>query len=194
MYSVYPRSQAFPHRPGFDRLQYAKTEGEGLVHFIMWMTSVPTYIVHVGRQRGGGVPYWKNEVEACSWPKRWRFERSLYEKCTAPGLKRITRAWNAFFLPGKTLPPSVYLGRYYQAFPLRFFFFLHTASDQKLDGGKARERGYVQSTSKQTDSITIAQSYMYVSQFCCHLYCYTCAASTMPMTTNWVIFFLVFFR
>jgi len=23
------------HRPVFDRLQYAKTEGEGLVHFIM---------------------------------------------------------------------------------------------------------------------------------------------------------------
>ena len=118
-----PSFPGLPPPSRFWSLAVCKNGGEGLVHFIMWMTSVPTYIVHVGRQRGGGVPYWKNEVEACSWPKPWRFERLLYEKCTAPGLKRITRAWNAFFLPGKTLPPSVYLGRYYQAFPLRFFFF-----------------------------------------------------------------------
>ena len=37
--SLVPRPS---HRPVFDRLQYAKMEGEGLVSFITWMTSVST--------------------------------------------------------------------------------------------------------------------------------------------------------
>ena len=39
LYSLVPRPS---HHPVFDRLQYAKTEGESLVHFITWMTSVST--------------------------------------------------------------------------------------------------------------------------------------------------------
>ena len=58
------------HRPVFDHLQYAKTEGKGLVYFITWMMSVSTYL---GRQREGGIAHHKNEFEAlsCSFcPKR----------------------------------------------------------------------------------------------------------------------------
>ena len=43
--------------PDFDRLQFAKMEGEGLVHF-------PS--VYLGRQNGGGAPDRKNELEAFS--------------------------------------------------------------------------------------------------------------------------------
>ena len=46
--------------------------------------------VDLGRQRGGGVPDRKNELEAlaCSFsPKRWSFELSQSKKCIAPGSK-----------------------------------------------------------------------------------------------------------
>ena len=42
-------------------------EGEGPVYFIMWMTSVSTYL---GRQTGGGVPHRKNELKASLRPYR----------------------------------------------------------------------------------------------------------------------------
>ena len=45
--SLVPRPS---HHPVFDRMQYAKMEGGGLVHFISCMTSVSTQ----GRQRAGG--------------------------------------------------------------------------------------------------------------------------------------------
>ena len=45
------------HCPVFDCLQHAKTEGEGLVHIMMSMMSVPTYTVD--RQKGEGVINWK---------------------------------------------------------------------------------------------------------------------------------------
>ena len=48
--SLVPRPS---HHPVFDRLQYAETEGGGLVHFITWI------------QRGGGVPDQKNTFRAC---------------------------------------------------------------------------------------------------------------------------------
>ena len=104
--------------------------------------------VYLGRQRGGGVPHRKNELEAlsCSFcPKRWSFERSRSEKRTASGSKRRTR--NAFIRWG--IPPSLCLpiGRHWrhsrdkmdQAFPLRFCIL------QTMDGGKGWERGYVRS-------------------------------------------------
>ena len=43
-------------------LLYVKTEGECLVCFITWMTSMST----LGRQRGG-VPDWKNKLKALSF-------------------------------------------------------------------------------------------------------------------------------
>ena len=67
---------------------------------------------------GGEVPNWKNKLEAfssCFCLKRWSFKHLLKAKCTATGSK---------WLNGP-------------AFPLRF---LHTASDQELNGGKAWER------------------------------------------------------
>ena len=48
LYSLVPRPS---HHPVFDRLQYAKTEGEGLVSFY----HVNDVSVYLGRQRGGGV-------------------------------------------------------------------------------------------------------------------------------------------
>ena len=45
--SLVPRPS---HCPVFDCFQYAKTEGEGLVYFITWMTSVSTWV-----DRGGEV-------------------------------------------------------------------------------------------------------------------------------------------
>ena len=44
------------HHSGFDHLQYAKMEGESLVHFITWYD----VSVYLGRQRGWGVPGQKN--------------------------------------------------------------------------------------------------------------------------------------
>ena len=49
---MYPHSQSFPLSSFFECLQYSKLEGEGLINFILWMTSVlPRYI---GRGGGGG--------------------------------------------------------------------------------------------------------------------------------------------
>ena len=57
MYSLVPSHSL---HPVVDRLQYVKTEWEGLVYFITctWMTSVST--------EEGGIPDRKNEVEAFS--------------------------------------------------------------------------------------------------------------------------------
>ena len=85
--------------------------------------------VYLGRQRGGGVPRRKNELEAwsCSFcPKRWSFEHSWSERRTALGSKQKTHARNASFR--SVTPPPVCLHRHwhhscdkwYQAFPLRF--------------------------------------------------------------------------
>ena len=60
-------------------------EKEGLVHDIS---------VYLGRQRGGGVPDRKNELEAfsCSFcPKCWSFECSLSKKLTAPSWRECTK-------------------------------------------------------------------------------------------------------
>ena len=68
-----------------DFLQHAKMEKEGLVHDIS---------VYLGRQRGGGVPDRKNELEAfsCSFcPKCWSFECSLSKKLTAPSWRECTK-------------------------------------------------------------------------------------------------------
>ena len=81
------------HHPVFDRLQYAKTKGEGLVQFITWMTSVSTMV-----DRGGeGSPVERrnlHEVFSCSFhSKCWSFERTLSEKHTTPGSKWRTHVW-----------------------------------------------------------------------------------------------------
>ena len=60
--------------PFFDRLQYAKTNGEGVVHFVIWMTSIS---VHLGRQREGGVPDHKKKfcgLILLLLSKHWSFE------------------------------------------------------------------------------------------------------------------------
>ena len=50
------------HRPVFDRLQYAKTEGEAW--YIYHVNDISVYLGYGNRQRGGGVPHQKNELEA----------------------------------------------------------------------------------------------------------------------------------
>ena len=82
--------------------------------------------VYLGRQRGGGVPGRRTSFGAFS--------------------KRKTREQNAYFRPG-TPPPSVYLGRHQLIHMIKWTrpspSVLPTASDQKLDDGKAWERGYL---------------------------------------------------
>ena len=64
------------HHPIFDRLQYTKTEGKGLVH-------VNVVSVYLGRQMGGLIPHQKNELEAlsCSFsPKCWSIQTFAKQK------------------------------------------------------------------------------------------------------------------
>ena len=74
--SLVPRPS---YRPVFDCLQYAKTEGEGLVHFITWMT------FHLPR------PHRENNFSAPSTGV-WMFAKQ--KKRTAPGSKRRMCAQN----------------------------------------------------------------------------------------------------
>ena len=82
--------------------------------------------VYLGRQRGGGVPGRRTSFGAFS--------------------KRKTLEQNAYFRPG-TPPPSVYLGRHQLIHMIKWTrpspSVLPTATDQKLDDGKAWERGYL---------------------------------------------------
>ena len=115
--------------PGLPIIQFwwlavCKTEGEALVHFITWMTSVSTC-----RQRWGGVPDRKDAF--CGRilrfePRTVRFLLCERSKLQCLGQKLQDQASSLFFRRG-TPPP----------------LFLHTASDQKLDGRKAWERGYL---------------------------------------------------
>lgn len=58
-YSFHPTLEALiiprlSHHPVFDRLQYTKNEGGGLVHFVMWIMSTSTLVVS----------NWKEELDA----------------------------------------------------------------------------------------------------------------------------------
>ena len=142
--SLVPRPS---HHPVYDRWQYAKTE-EGRPGVIYHVNDVSVYL---GRQRGGeGSPVKRMSYRpdlTVSAPKHWSFECSQSEKRTALLAQNKECVCEMRPFDQDPPPPSVYLGRHwchshdkwYQAFPLRF---LRTASDQKLDGGKAWERGY----------------------------------------------------
>ena len=133
--SLIPRPS---HRLVLDHSQYAKTKGEGLVYFIMWMTSVIT--------ERGKVPHWKNKLEAlsCSFcPKCWRFEHSRSEQGTHSWFKvKNACAKCALLIRDPSLlclPLMSSCDKMDQAFPL--CFCRATASNQKLDGGNAWEQG-----------------------------------------------------
>ena len=75
-----------------------KAKGEGLVHFITWITSVST----LGRQRyvwGGGVSDWRmNLMHACQEQYVFLFYESL--KLQRMGLKQQGKASSSFFQSG----------------------------------------------------------------------------------------------
>ena len=107
--SLIPRPS---HHPLFDCLQCAKMEGEGLVTFITWMTSVSTY-----RQRGEVVPDWKDAFRArilhCE-PRAVCF--SLGESSKLQHLEqKAQEKGSSLFFRLETPPPtsSVYLCRHW---------------------------------------------------------------------------------
>ena len=102
-----------------------------------------------GRQRGGGVPNgFRPYLVVSATSTGITPDLNIREVKNIPLLFQNEECVCEMrsFDQGGPLPPSVYLGRHWrhshekmdQAFPL---CFLHTASDQKLDGGKAWERG-----------------------------------------------------
>ena len=88
-----------------------------------------------------------NELLAlsCSFcPKCWNFERLRSKKCTHSCFKTKNACTKCDRGP---LPPPVHLGRQNVIFVIKWNRlpspFFHTASDQKLDSGKAWEWGYL---------------------------------------------------
>ena len=139
--SLIPRSS---HRPVFDHLQYAKTEGESLVSFITWMMSVAT---EVDREGEGSLIERTHFVHTFfvlnqEW---YTFRFTNVRNSSALGRNCKIRSLPLSFDSG-TLPLSLHLGRHwchscdkwYQVFPLHFAY----CKRSKLDGGKAWERGY----------------------------------------------------
>ena len=85
------------HRPVFDHLQYAKTEGEGLVHFVTLRMSVSTQV-----DRGGGEesPDRKDTFCACILhfePRVVQFSLREHLKLQHLGQKLQDQASNSFF-------------------------------------------------------------------------------------------------
>ena len=117
-----------------------KTEGEGLVH-------LGDVLSTQGRQKRGGVPNGKNKLQAlsCSFcSKRWNHSSS--NVCEVENIPLLFQNEECMcemcsFNRGGPLPSSVYLGRHnvihLKKSPRPSPPFLHTASDEKLDGGKA---------------------------------------------------------
>ena len=113
---------------------------------LKWCPVVSTKVDGGG---GGGSPNRKDAFRACILRffelGAVHFSLSKCLKLQCLGQKPQEKASSSFFQL-ETPSPSVYLGRHWrhlhhkldQAFPLHF---LYTASDQKLDGGKAWERG-----------------------------------------------------
>ena len=97
-----------------------KKKGKGLVHFIMWMTSVSTW-----------VPDWKNKLEAlsCSFcPECWGFKCSRSKNLTTPGSKRRISVQNTI---GNSFPLSCHSReKMDQAFPLRFAYCKPSKTEQ----------------------------------------------------------------
>ena len=108
------------HHPVLDHLQYAKTKGEGLVHFITWMTSVPTQSPQSkGRISHTHSSFWTKSVTLFAF---WTFETSvLGTETTKSGLQLCS-------FDGEPLLPPFCLDRHWchscnkmnQAFPLCF--------------------------------------------------------------------------
>ena len=101
MHSLIPRPS---HCPVFDHLQYAKTEGENLVHFITWITSVSSKV-------DKGVSDWKNAFcahglcfEPVAFSLRGTFETS------ALGAETTRWVSSSFILWGT--PPPLCLPRW----------------------------------------------------------------------------------
>ena len=114
------------HHPVFDRLYHAKTEREGLVHFITWMTSVYTLVDRGGKES----LIEKNTFYAHVLhfePRAVRFLLHERLKLQHLGQKLQIRPL-AHSFNGRPLPHSVYLDRHWhysrdkidQAFPLHF--------------------------------------------------------------------------
>ena len=115
---------------------------------------------YLGRQRGGGVPHRKNELKASlrpylvvsSCPKHWSFECLWSKKLYRFWFKTNKRMHKMRSFDGGSLslsPHFVYLGRHWcHSRDTKIIkctrpspSVLYTASNQKLDSGKAWERG-----------------------------------------------------